>query len=113
MHPFHGVPPVVAAFLYDVDLFELVLAHVRHEQATGRTVKRETPGIAKSDGIDLRQPAAGGKRIVRRYPVLQARTGGIHVNAHHLAQEGGCALAVAERITAAASIAQPKVAAAV
>jgi len=40
---------------------------------------------------------------------LQPRAGGVHVNAHHLSQQGRFVLAIAERVSAAAAIAQAKI----
>src|SRR5688572_32851206 len=91
MGAFADVPPVVAAAIHDIDLFERGLSHVAEPESTGLAVETPTPGIAEADRIDLgtiqhacpaeiaeRRP---DERIVRRYCVGGAEGPRVNVDA--------------------------------
>src|SRR6185295_12054856 len=108
---FGDVPAVVLAAPAggeaDVDLLPLALADVGDHEVAGPAVEGEPPRVAQAVGPDLAAgPGGAGEGVVGGNGV---RGSPVHVDAQHLAEQGPEVLAVAERIAAAAAVAEADV----
>ena len=97
--PFLHVPAVVAAPDHDVDLFDVVLSHVAHEEPAGAPVEGHAVRVPEAEGEDLLHGAGGPhERVVDRNAVLPVvGVGAVHVDAMDLPERVREDLRVSDR----------------